>query len=199
MKDIAVVTGLIRRAVVLLLALSILVHVSGCTLPEGDSRGQKRGHMQGMAEGSLAKLNVYEPGTRELIAASPGYAVFDAVQTQVLIASAGNGYGLVHNNRTGEDHYMSAFGLGAGLGAGIKSQRIIIVFENEQVLNRFVHEGWVFGASGTATAAAANVERETETNTIFKQGMRIYTFTDDGLMAGVELRGGRVWRDKKLN
>ncbi len=195
-------TVLIRAAVcgcLVLAALAILAQMPGCAAPKGDTRGEKRVYIENMVAGSLAKLYKFKPDTRDEVASSPGYAVFDAVQTQILITSTGNGYGLVHNNRTGQDHYMWAFGLGAGLGVGIKAQRIIIVFQDEQVMNQFVSDGWVFGASGTATAAAVNIEQETEGNTIFKDGMRTYTFTDNGLMAGVSLRGGKVWQNKKLN
>jgi lipid-binding SYLF domain-containing protein len=188
-----------HRACVVLAALAILAQVPGCATPKGETRTDKRDYVQNMAAGSLAKLYKFEPGTRELVAGAPGYAVFDAVQTQLLITSTGNGYGLVHNNRTGKDYYMSAFGLGAGFGAGIKSQRVIIVFQNEQVMNKFVFDGWVFGASGTATAKAVDVEHEVTEDTIFEDGLRVYTFTDNGLMAGVSLRGGKVRLDEKLN
>jgi len=193
----------LNRAVIcgyfLLAALTLLAYTPGCASPKGETSGEKRNYVDNMAAGSLAKLHVFKPETRDVIASAPGYAVFDAVQTMVLITSTGNGYGLVHNNRTGEDHYMSAFGLGAGLGVGIKAQRIIIVFEDEQMINKFITDGWVFGASGTATAAAVNVEQEAVGNTFFKDGMRTYTFTENGLMAGVSLRGGKVWPNKELN
>lgn len=189
----------LRDGVALTILALMLTNLQSCATPQGETRADKRAHIQSMTSGSLAKLYKLEPGTRELVAGTTGYAVFDAVQTQFLITSTGNGYGMVHNNRTGKDYYMSAFGLGAGFGAGIKSQRVIIVFQNEQVLNKFVFDGWVFGASGTATAKAINIEDEATDDTIFEDGIRIYTFTDNGLMAGVSLRGGKVKLDEKLN
>jgi len=187
------------RACVVLASMALLVQLSGCATPKGETRLDKREHVQDITASSLARIYELEPGTRDMIAAAPGYAVFDAVQTQFLITSTGNGYGLVHNNRTGKEYYMSAVGLGAGFGAGIKSQRIIIVFEDEQVMNKFVFEGWVFGASGTATARAVNVEDEVQETAAFEEGMRVYSFTENGLMAGVSLRGSKVWLDEKLN
>jgi len=40
----------------------------------------------------------------------------------------------------------------AGLGMGIKKFRVVFVFENEKVFNKFVNSGWEFGGQSTAAA-----------------------------------------------
>ena len=96
---------------------------------------------------TLNQLYSSKPEARSEIDNAPGYAVFDAVQTQVLITSSGNAYGIVRDNQTGKDTYMSAFSAGGGIGAGIKSFRAVVIFNDQEVMNEVVNKGWVFGAA----------------------------------------------------
>jgi len=66
-------------------------------------------------------------------------------------------------------------------------------------MNEFVNKGWVFGATGTADAKSETKGGSASGAMAFGDGMKVYTFTDKGLMAGASLRGVKVWKDKKLN
>jgi lipid-binding SYLF domain-containing protein len=125
--------------------------------------------------------------------------VFEAVQAQLLITSTGNAYGVVHDNQTGEDIYMSAFSAGAGFGAGIKNFRAVVIFEDREIMNDVVNKGWVFGATGTADATTDAEGATVSGAASFDDRLKVYTFTDKGLMAGASLRGVKVWKDEKLN
>lgn len=118
----------------MLLATIIIVSSTfiGCTSPEGSTRMEKRAHVQQMRNNALLQLYSHEPTARSEIAAAPGYAVFEAVQAQILITSTGNAYGVIHDNQTGADKYMSAFSAGAGFGAGIKNFRAVVIFEDRR-------------------------------------------------------------------
>ena len=130
---------------------------------------------------------------------SAGYAVFEAVQTQFIITTSGNAYGIVRDNQTGKDTYMSAFSAGGGFGAGIKSFRAIIIFKERSIMNELVDKGWVFGGSGTADATSGGEGASTSGAMPFDDRMKVYTFTDTGLMAGASLRGVKVWKNEELN
>jgi lipid-binding SYLF domain-containing protein len=184
----------------MLAVLSVTIGtLSGCASPEGSTGVEKRGYVQDMRSQAIAQLYQFEPAARSEIAAAPGYAVFEAVRTQILITSTGNAYGIVRDNQTGEDTYMSAFSGGAGFGLGVKGFRAIVVFKNRATMNEFVNKGWVFGASGTADAKSSTGGGSVSGSMAFGDGMKVYTFTDKGLMAGASLNGVKVWKDEKLN
>ena len=185
----------------LLLAVLIItaITLTGCASPEGSTGMEKRGHVQTMRSAALFQLYSLEPAARSEITAAPGYAVFEAVRAQMLITTTGNAYGVVRDNQTGADTYMSAFSAGAGFGAGIKNFRAVVVFKDRTTMDEFVNKGWVFGASGTADAKSSTDGGSVSSSMAFGDGMKVYTFTDKGLMAGASLNGVKVWKDEKLN
>ena len=180
----------------MIIAMSTL---SGCASSKGSTRAEKRIYSQTMRNEALSQLYELNPGTRAEISAAPGYAVLEGIKTQILITTTANGYGIAHDNQTGADTYMSAFSAGAGFGAGIKGFRVIVVFQDRETMNEFVNEGWVFGASGTADAKSDTGGGTVSDAMSFGEGMKVYTFTDTGLMAGASLDGAKVWKDEELN
>jgi lipid-binding SYLF domain-containing protein len=176
-----------------------MVIVAGCAKPKGETGEEKRGYVDQMAASTLDMLADKNPGVKSELENAAGFAVLETVQTQIIITTSGNGFGLARNNRTGKEFYMSTFQLGAGLGAGIKASKVITVFETEDVFNKFVHEGWTFDASGSATAKAVNLEGDAVGQHEFVNGIKTYVYTENGLMAGVALRGSKVWLNKDLN
>ena len=192
-----------KTKITTLVLLAVLIvttsTLTGCTSPEGSTGMDKRMSVQDMRSKALLQLYGHQPGARSEIANAPGYAVFEAVQTQILITSTGNAYGIVRDNQTGEDTYMSAFSGGAGFGLGVKGFRAIVVFKDRATMNEFVNKGWVFGVTGTADAKSETKGGSASGAMAFGEGMKVYTFTDKGLMAGASLRGVKVWKDEKLN
>ena len=172
---------------------------TGCAAPKGKTVREKRVSAQTMCGEALYKLYSHDPYARREVTTAPGYAVFEAIQTQTIIGSTANAYGIVRNNLTGRDIYMKAFSGGAGLGLGIKSYRAIVVFKDREIMDEFVNKGWVFGAHGTADAINKGEGSTASGAAAFSNRLKVYTFTDSGLMAGASLRGVKVWKDKELN
>ena len=179
--------------------LLICLLLSACAAPKGDTNIDKRAYVRGMRAGALETLYRLAPQAVAEVEMAPGYAVFDTIQSQILISSTGNGYGIARDNGTGRDTYMSALGFGAGLGVGVKSHKVVVIFRDREVLRQFVEEGWVFGASGTAAAKVGESGAATSGAAAFDDRLKIYTFTETGIMAGVSLRGAKVWKDDRLN
>ena len=190
-----------NQSLALLLAFLIgtMSTLTGCAAPKGSTASEKRIYSHNMRSEALHQLYLHQPGARAEIAGAPGYAVFEAVQTQILITSTGNASGIVRDNQTGADTYMSAFSGGAGFGLGVKGFRAIIIFKERSIMNEFVNNGWVFGVSGTADAKAGDDGGSISGAANFDDRMKVYTFTDTGLMAGASLRGTKVWKNEELN
>ena len=185
----------------LLLAVLIgaMSTLTGCAAPKGKSVSEKRISARHMSSEVLSQLYTHTPDARQEITTAPGYAVFEAIQTQTGIGSSGNAYGIVRDNLTGIETHMKAFSAGAGLGVGIKSFRAVVVFKDREVMEEFLNQGWVFGATATADAMNKREGVSVSGAAAFDGRLKIYTFTASGLMAGTSLRGVKVWKNKELN
>jgi lipid-binding SYLF domain-containing protein len=184
-----------------ILALLALVAaiVAGCSTPKGTTVGDKRADVLKMRNGMLAELYEKKPETKAKIAEATGYGTFSNININLFLASTGNGYGVVHNNDTGEDTYMRMAMVGVGFGLGVKDFRAAIIFKNQDALNTFVDKGWEFG--GHADAAAKSGDKGGAANIAgdITSGMEIYQFTESGIALQATIAGTKYWKDKELN
>ena len=187
------------RSVAATAALALVIIVTGCAQPKGKSVADKRAYIQNMSVTTMAKMGKINPGVKRELVNYPGWGVFETVQTGTGITTTNNGFGLVHSNTTGKEYYMKGFGVGAGITLGIKASKIVAIFETDEALNKFVTEGWTIGVSGSATGKAVKIDKEAVGEHKFNNGIKIYIYTENGLMAGVAMKGGKVWLDKELN
>jgi hypothetical protein len=164
---------------VLVLLVLVAIVFAGCSGPGGATVAEKRADVFKMRDNMLAEL-------------------YD-ININLFLASTGNGYGVVHNNGTGDDTYMRMAMVGVGLGLGVKDFRAAIIFKNQDALNTFVDKGWEFGGHADAAAkagekgAAANVAGD------ITSGMEIYQFTESGIALQATIAGTKYWKDKELN
>lgn len=172
--------------------------IAGCAKPQGDTASEKRASIEWMAQGTLAEAYRLNPGLQGKVKQAAGYGVFSNRGAKLLIMSSGNGYGLVHDNRTGRDTYMRMAEIGAGLGVGIKDFRAVFVFQNGQTLNQFVNSGWDFGGDVGAAAKTRTQGGQVSTGSS-AQGIEIYQFTQSGLELAATVAGTKYWKDEELN
>lgn len=139
-----------------------------------------------LVERTLADLYKQEAATRREIADSVGYAIMSNTVLKVPLVGVGRGYGVAINNRTGERTYirMERFDLGGGLGA--RSERPIVIFQQEEKFNEFIEGSWSANAGAEAAAkvgeagAAGGVERG---NLPGGKGYSLHLITDTGVSA----------------
>ena len=108
------------------------------------SRGtpeQRRSAILEMRQEVLSELYSIKPDTRAQIGSAAGYAVFSNANINVIIASFGGGFGIVHDNQSSADTYMRMGEVGIGIGAGVKDFRAVFVFHNKAALDRFMDLG----------------------------------------------------------
>jgi len=183
------------RSLLILLTLSI---VSGCATSGSKPVSEKRASVLKMRQEVLTEFFEKKPAVRNQVATEPGYAVFSNANINLLIASFGAGYGVVHNNRTRQDTYMNMSEVGLGLGAGIKDFRVLFVFHSEDALNYFINKGWTLGAQADATAKASDKGGEVNAEAIFSN-ISVYQLTKAGLALQATVKGTKFWKNKKLN
>ena len=179
------------------ISILCLIFVTGCASTSG-SVSDRRAAINSMHSNVLTNLYKEKPSVRQQISSAVGYGVFDNANVNVILASFGGGYGVVHNRKTGARTYMRMAEAGVGLGAGVKDFRVVMVFHTEAALNRFVKEGWAFGAQADAAAkagdkgAAAGGEATVDNITI-------YQMTESGLALQATIKGTKFWKDAELN
>ncbi len=145
------------------------------------------------AQTTLDKLTRDEPEAKELLAKAVGYAVF-TVTKGGFIVSGGGGNGVVVDKATAKHTYMR-MGLG-GIGLGIGGQRygLVVLFENQERMDKFIAGGW----DSSATAEAAAGKEGKAARTTFYDGVAYYQITDKGLMAHADITGTKFWVNDEL-
>jgi lipid-binding SYLF domain-containing protein len=191
--------GATMNATLLALLALVVTIATGCTGPGGATVGEQRAEVLNTKNGMLAELYQEEPETKAKIANAAGYGTFSNININLFLASTGNGYGVVHNNDTGEDTYMRMAMIGVGLGLGVKDFRAVIIFKNQSALDTFVNKGWEFG--GHADAAAQSGDKGASANVAgdITSDMEIYQFTEAGIALQATIAGTKYWKDKELN
>ncbi|MBT8142141.1 MAG: hypothetical protein HKN88_00530 [Gammaproteobacteria bacterium] len=181
-----------------LLSVLMVFSFAACATTQGSSPAEKRQSVQQMKSQVLQDLYKVKPDVRNQVSSAPGYAVFSNANVNLVLASFGGGYGVVHNNRSGQDTYMRMGEVGLGLGLGLKDFRAVFVFHTENSLKRFVDEGWAFGAQADAAAKAAD-KGAAVGGELTVDNITIYQLTETGLALQVTVKGTKYWKDPDLN
>jgi lipid-binding SYLF domain-containing protein len=107
----------------------------------------------------------------------------------------GAGTGVAVDQRTGKHTYMRMATGGVGLGLGAQTFDLVILFEGQGQIERFVQGGW----DATTGAAAAAGQSGVSAASSFVDGIAVFQLTDKGLLAQADVSGARFWRVDELN
>lgn len=180
----------------LVLSLSVFVLFS-CSAP-GHSPKEKRKSVDSMSNDVLKQLYKLKPYLKSQIKEAAGYAVFSSANVNVIVLSASGGYGKVVDNKTHQSTYMKMAAAGIGVGAGVKNFKAVFIFHHQNTLNRFVNEGWEFGAQADAAAKAGEKGDSIQGEMVIND-ISIYQLTESGLALQATVQGTRYWKDDALN
>ncbi len=183
----------------LFVVLTLSGLLAGCLAPRGDSLTSKRAVIETMRQETLADLYRLRPAARANIQRADGYAVFSNINTLILYLGGGAGYGMAVDQTSGRKTYMKMVQVGVGLGLGVQDIRVVFVFHSRQALERFVNSGWQFGAQADAAAKAEDRGGSATGEFTVSSEVDIYTLTEAGLMAKVNLAGSKYYKDNRLN
>ena len=154
----------------------------------------KRESIDAKASAALDELLAEDGGAKELYERSTGYAVFGAAKAG-LILTGGGGNGVAVDKATNERVYMNMGTGGLGLGAGVQKFSLIMLFETDDAMQKFIDGGWDSAVSAQAAAGKAGSNFASS----FVNGVAIYQLTEKGLMAQADLTGSRFWVSDDLN
>ena len=165
----------------------------------GDTASEKRTNIQKMRADTLTKLYKLEPGARTRIRKAAGYAVFSNIGIYVIWLSAGGGWGVVHDNKSGKNTYMQMASGGIGIGLGVKDFRGVFVFTGRKYLKWFIDQGWDGSAQADAAAKAGAKGGAWAGAVDVAPGIKLYQLTEHGLAIQATIQGTKYWKDSELN
>ena len=176
------------------------VLVAGCgPKKKGLTLEERRQAVADMETQTLERLYKEAPDTQAKIQNAPGYGVFSNANVNLLIASAGSGYGVVVDNATQQRTHMKMALGGVGLGLGAKDYRVVMIFKDKATMDKFVEKGWDAGAHADAAAKAGDKGAEASAEGDIRSGIEVYSMTESGLALQATIAGTKYWKDKDLN
>ena len=185
---------------VMALAISIILALSlvACSAP-GKTKSDQVAAVEKMKSDTLQELYKQRPTAKSVLSRSVGYAVFSNVSGQYIFFGGGSGYGVAINKKTGKETYMQMAQVGLGLGLGIQDIRVVFVFHSDKAFTSFVESGWEFGGQADAAAKASEKGGSATGEMSVSSEMDVYTMTESGLLAKVNMAGTKYWKDSDLN
>jgi lipid-binding SYLF domain-containing protein len=180
----------IQRSLLLATVLALAV---GPVLAQDTKAEERRRETDTNAQTTLDGLLSSQNSARTLFDRAAGYAVF-TVTKGGFIVSGGGGNGVAVNKATGQHTYMRMGTGGIGLGIGGQRYSLVMLFETEDRLNKFVAGGW----DSRATAEAAAGKEGVAVQSSFFDGVAFYQITEKGLMAHADISGTKFWVNDEL-
>ncbi|MEE8057946.1 MAG: hypothetical protein V3T17_08930 [Pseudomonadales bacterium] len=180
-----------------LCGLVITLIFSGCATTAGNTPEAKRQSVINMRNETLSDLYNIRPGAKAMIAAAPGYAVFSNADIALFLISIGGGHGVV-SHKDGKLVFMKMGEVGIGLGLGIKDFRAVFIFHDKATLNKFINDGWEFGAHADAAAKAGD-KGAAVGGEVLLDGITVYQLTESGLALRATIKGTKYWKDDDLS
>jgi lipid-binding SYLF domain-containing protein len=193
-----------NKRILLLLAVAMMALPAAAGLfgVKGKNADEKKAATRQQRDEILAKLYAAYPDAKEKIKSAAGYGTFNNKNVNLFLLSTGHGYGIIVDNKTGQETFMAMGSLGGGLGLGAKDLSVVFIFKKPEVMKKFVESGWQFGGEADATAKAGK-----EGGGVSKEGgvdtganlFEIYQMTDTGVSLQATVAGTKYWKDKDLN
>lgn len=162
------------------------------------SEGQ-RVDIRNTSRETLLLLYAAQPSARAVIKNAIGYATFSNFGMKIFIAGGGKGKGVAVNNKTRKEIFMKMLEVQAGFGLGVKSFRLIWVFDTQKAFDQFVNSGWELEAQATAAAQMDDYGGARQGALAISPGVWLYQLTDNGLALELTAKGTKYFRDDDLN
>jgi lipid-binding SYLF domain-containing protein len=188
-----------RRGTLISVAAAMCLLLAGCMSPDGTDTAAQRRSVQDMRAKTMTRLDEVHPGACERIAKAAGHAVFSNVNVNLILLSAGGGWGVARDKATGKDTYMRMASGGIGLGLGVKDFRGVFVFDTKERLDWFVNEGWDASGQADAAAKASDKGGAWAGAVDVAPGVHLYQITENGLALQATIQGTKFWKDSELN
>jgi len=173
----------LRLASVMLAALLV---VSCSSTLKSMSVEEKRAHLAEVEQMALADLVEKKPEVQAEMDRSVGHAVFSNRSAKIPFIGAGDGIGVVFDKETGERTYLKVQRLDVGGGFGIREYRLVVVFFEEEALQKLASGKLELSAGAEVGAGKGDVGLGTEgISGKQKEKLVLYQLSDTGVSATI--------------
>ncbi|MGB6411352.1 MAG: YSC84-related protein [Candidatus Deferrimicrobiaceae bacterium] len=170
----------------------LLVLLLGILLPGGAHAATAR-EIDVSVNVALERFTKEIKGSKELLAIAKGVLVFPSVYKAGLVVGGEYGEGALRIGGKTVDYYNTVAG-SFGLQIGAQSKTIIIVFIQQEALDKFrKSEGWKAGVDGSVALISVGVGGALDTENI-KDPIVGFAFGQKGLMANLTFEGAKITR-----
>jgi len=163
-----------------------------------DDKAAKQAEVVKKTQAAMEHFYKAKPELKAAVAKAPGYGIFTTYGVSFLIGGSG-GTGLVHDNKTKKNSFMKVGSASAGLQLGASETEMLFVFKTPAAMNKFIESGWEVTNTATAAAGASGAMAGGGKGETGMQDAETYTYTKNGLEAGLAVGGSKFWKDKDLN
>jgi lipid-binding SYLF domain-containing protein len=177
----------------------LVLSLAGCGLQLKGGVAEQRSEIKGMESDTLAKLYAKESGAKRQLKKAAGYGVFDVSGGKIMFGGMDHGNGVIFDNASGRRTFMKMFELQPGLGFGYTNFRMVFVFDNREVMNDFITNGWEFGTRAAAAAKSQTDGGALDFEYNVAPGIHAFQMTEEGALIGLSLTGAKYWRNDDLN
>ena len=147
----------------------------------------------------LSALYKAQPSAKKAVDSAAGYATFSNFGVKIFLAGSGSGKGVAIMKGDQKEVFMKMLEVQAGLGIGVKSFRLVFVFESQGAFNNFVNSGWDSSAQATAAATTGSKGGSYAGAMQLTSGTWLYQLTDQGLAAELTVKGTKYYKNDDLN
>ena len=166
------------------LFLTALLSASCSSTYRSMSVEEKKEFLVELEEQTLAELVEEHPKAQADLDNAIGHAIFSNSAAKVPFVGAGDGIGVVVNKEAGSRTYLKVTRFDVGGGLGVRTYRVIILFFEEQALEKLADGKIEFGAG--VEAGAKDKDIGTGAGGITgsrKKGFVLYQLSDSGVSA----------------
>ena len=180
--------------------VAVLLCMFTATTAFAASAAEQRKQIDELSAKTLDKLYEKYPHAQRIIE-NECYAWATLSNTGVKLGLFGSshGRGLAYNNQTGEKVYLRMEEQSVGLGLGAKEYNLIFLINTRDAWDNFIIGKIRFGASAEASANDSVNGGSIEGAEYVAPGVWVFQMTTKGLALEVELKGTKIYKDKKLN
>jgi len=172
---------------------------AGCAGTSGNTLEERQASMLKVRDETLEELYVREPGTKETIKTSSGYAVVKAFSLHLGIISLAGGSIVIVDNTTGKPIFDKFFRFMVGPGLAAKSLRAVLLIKDAETMERLSDTPWLFAALLEASFRFGSFGGSLADATSFGDNVNAYYWTKNGVALEAAIGFGKTWRAKDLN
>jgi lipid-binding SYLF domain-containing protein len=150
---------------------------------------EKRTFLAELESSTLVDLVELHPEAEAELESSVGYAIFSNQATKIPIVGAGDGIGVVVDTTTDERTYLKVGRLDVGGGLGVRTYRLVIIFFEQEPLQKLASGKVEFGAGVEAGAGSKDVGADSGAIAgERKEEYALYQLSDAGVSATFTVR-----------